>query len=72
MPKVHSQEAGIMFGRKIIAWPVTWICYGLGHIISKPMLWFDWAWIYPAYNNLMGWSYDIQLWGGDDFGPWKR
>ena len=44
--------------------------YWLGDFVSKPMHYLNWAWLYPAYNNLMTWSYDIQEWGGD-YGPWK-
>lgn len=71
MPKVPQLETGQMFGRKILAWPVCWALYWAGHVISKPMHWMDLAGLYPIYNWLMITSYDVQEWGGDDFGPWK-
>lgn len=60
------------FGRKIIACPLSWLFYWLGDFTSHIMHAFDWAFLYPIYNRLMIWSFDIQEWGGDDFGPWKH
>ena len=57
--------------RKIIGYILTWILFGLGDLISRPMNRFDWAWIYPAYNNLMLWSYNTQEWAGNS-SPWKK
>ena len=37
---------------------VAWSCYLLGDAVSRPMMWFDWGWIYPVYNRLMRMSYD--------------
>ena len=38
---------------------LAYIAYYLGHWISFPMHWFDWGWLYPAYNRLMIWSADL-------------
>ena len=56
--------------KKIIAWPLTWLFFWLGDLVSKPMHYLNWAWLYPAYNNLMGWSVDVQDWA-DVKGPWR-
>jgi len=24
--------------------------YGIGHVLSKPMLWLDWGWLYKPYS----------------------
>jgi len=46
---------------------LAYIAYYLGHWISFPMHWFDWGWLYPAYNRLMIWSAEL-----DDEGViWK-
>lgn len=57
--------------KKIIGWPLTWLLFWLGDLVSKPMHYFDWWWLYPVYNNLMGWSVDVQDWAGLS-GPWKE
>ena len=58
--------------RKIIGYLLSWLFFWLGHWISRPMYrWDCFAWLYPAYNNLMGWSYDIQEWA-DNNSPWKK
>lgn len=49
---------------------MSYILYWLGDIISKPMLWFDWAFLYKSYNYLMLKSADIQHKTGK--GPWRR
>lgn len=46
------------------------VLFCLGHWIHFPMDWFDWAWLYPAYNWLMDRSYRTQVWGGG-VGPWR-
>ena len=56
--------------KKLIGYTLSWTMYWLGDFVSKPMHYLNWAWLYPAYNNLMMWSYDVQEWGGD-YGPWK-
>ena len=38
---------------------LAYIAYYLGHWISFPMYWFDWGWLYPAYNRLMIWSAEL-------------
>jgi hypothetical protein len=30
------------------------VYYWVGHALSIPMVRLDWAWLYPAYNWLMG------------------
>jgi len=49
-------------------WLISWAMYWVGDAISRPMHWFDWAWLYPAYNRIMCLSGDVQ---GDGTGPWK-
>lgn len=65
--------------RKIVAWPIAWGLYYLGHMWSKPLEW-DWPdnkknedkkWVewyvgfwYVPYNNLMNWSLRVNDWGG--------
>ena len=41
----------------------------LGHWVHFPMVWFDWAWLYPVYSGLMNASHNIQTWAGNA-GPW--
>lgn len=58
--------------RKIIGYVLSWVLFGLGDLISKPMNYWDcMSWLYPAYNNLMLWSYNIQNWANNN-GPWKK
>ena len=62
----------ILTMRKILAYILSWILFGLGDLISRLMNRFDcMAWLYPTYNNLMLWSYNIQEWAGNS-GPWKK
>lgn len=35
--------------------------YLLGHVISIPMAKFDWAWLYPIYNQLMITSSNLDI-----------
>ena len=51
-----------------IRWLLAWLLYFLGDLISRPMMAFDWAWLYRPYNKLMSWSSDIQV---GEYGPWK-
>lgn len=37
--------------------------YFWGHIISRPMLWFGWGFIYPYYNDWMTKSADYDIEG---------
>lgn len=57
--------------RKAIGWVLSWILYWLGDLVSKPMEWFDFWWLYPVYNRLMTWSLQVQDWCGNT-GPWKE
>ena len=45
------------------------VLFCLGDWISRPMSYWDWTWLYPAYNWLMDASYRTQVWGGA--GPWQ-
>jgi len=49
---------------------IAYIAYYLGHWISFPMYWFDWGWLYPAYNRLMIWSAELDdegvIWSAPD------
>jgi hypothetical protein len=49
---------------------MSYFYYYIGHIISKPMLVFDWAFLYKSYNYFMLKSADIQDKTGK--GPWRR
>jgi hypothetical protein len=60
-----------MFIKKVLARLASEILFYLGHWISYPMTWFDWAWLYPAYNRLMTWSVNMQDWAGNEK-PWTR
>jgi len=60
-----------MFINKVLARVASEILFYLGHWISYPMNWFDWAWLYPMYSKLMCWSLDIQEWAGNEK-PWTR
>jgi hypothetical protein len=57
--------------KKIIARIFSEILYCMGHWISFPMCYFDWAWLYPIYHRLMIWSSDVQDWAGNNK-PWKE
>lgn len=58
--------------KKLIAFPISYILYYAGDLISKPMYAYDsFAWLYPAYKNLMYLSSVVQDWANLD-GPWKE
>lgn len=57
--------------KKLIGYIGSWTLYWLGDFTSRPMHSFDWAWLYPTYNNLMLWSSDIQEWAGNET-PWRE
>ncbi len=57
--------------KKILAWPLSWALFWLGDVVSKPMHYFNWAWLYPVYNNLMCWSADVQDWAQLNE-PWRK
>lgn len=46
----------------------SWSLYGLGHLVSIPMLRWDLAFLYSLYRALMLASADIQ--GDSKQGPW--
>jgi hypothetical protein len=60
--------------KKIVAWPITWALFWIGHVLSKLMELSDdglpWR-LYPAYNKLMTYSFIVQIWGGLK-SPWKE
>jgi len=60
-----------MFINKVLARIASEILYYLGHWVSFPMNWFDWAGVYPVYNRLMSWSVNIQDWAGNKK-PWTH
>ena len=43
--------------------PLSYFLWALGHIVSRPMEWFDWGWLYKYYNWLMCHSADLDEWG---------
>lgn len=52
--------------------PLSWLCYWLGDLVSRPMHWWPqpaWAKLYHPYNKLMNWSREVQDWCGAK-GPW--
>ena len=57
--------------KKFTAYILSWLLFSSGDIISRPMHWFDWYWIYPVYNKLMLTSSDIQNWAGNKT-PWGK
>lgn len=67
--KIYKQEGTKL--KKLIGYIITWVLYIVGDIISKPMQWFDWAWLYPTYNRLMLLSYRTQKWAGNET-PWRE
>ena len=56
---------------KLLSRILSEVLYYLGHCICFPMVWFDWAWVYPTYSRLMCWSCDVQDWAGNKL-PWKK
>lgn len=57
--------------KKFIGYIFAWTFYGIGDLISKLLRWEAFCFVYPLYNWLMGTSYLIQMWGGDN-GPWEK
>lgn len=68
---VHIHMVKLIHLKKIVAWPTTWILFGIGHLISKLMdlIYFDP--IYSAYNATMGASIAVQDWARLK-SPWKK
>jgi hypothetical protein len=60
----------------IVAWPISWMLYYIGHIISLVFT-FNlpvYNVLYPIYDRLMLWSIAVQEWyhpTKDDYFPWK-
>ena len=57
--------------KKFTAYILSWLLFWLGELISYPMNYFDWYWIYPVYNKLMLTSGNIQNWAGN-ITPWEK
>jgi hypothetical protein len=57
--------------KQLVARAASEVLYYLGHWIHFPMIWWDWAWLYPIYNRLMSASHAVQTWGGST-GPWQH
>jgi hypothetical protein len=55
--------------KQLIGRAASEVLWFLGDWISRPMYYWDWDWIYPAYNWLMDSSYQIQVWAGNN-SPW--
>ena len=55
--------------KKLLGRVVSEVLWYLGDWVSLPMIYWDWAWIYPVYNWLMDSSHRVQVWSGND-GPW--
>jgi hypothetical protein len=56
--------------KRITGFILSWLLWVIGDLIGRPMVSFDWAWLYPAYNWLMLTSSDLHAWGG--IGPWRE
>jgi hypothetical protein len=61
--------------KKLIAWPLAWACYWLGHAVSRPLAWWDmWQWVHDAlyvpYTFFMMRSVAFQGWAGGDGSRW--
>lgn len=50
----------------VIAWPIAWTLYGIGHAIARTIMNHGWvgAQFYPIYNRLMISSCSWSDWGG--------
>lgn len=47
---------------------LAWILFGLGDLVSRPMNYSGFGWLYLPYNWLMSRSSDLQV---GDCGPWR-
>jgi hypothetical protein len=56
--------------KQLIGCVVSEVLWFLGDWVSRPMYYWDWAWLYPTYNWLMDSSYSTQIWAGND-SPWQ-
>jgi hypothetical protein len=57
--------------RKLVGYTISWTLYRLGDLVSHPMDYFDWDWLYSTYNKLMISSMLVQDWAGNDT-PWEK
>ena len=51
--------------RKLIAWPLAWALYGIGHAVSKCISKRT-GFLYPVYNWAMVLSANVSDWAGLD------
>lgn len=61
--------------RTVVAWPLAWGLFWLGHATSRVFLRFDaTAFMYPVYSRLMCASLDLQEWAGGEgsLWPWQH
>ncbi|CAB3730205.1 hypothetical protein LMG22037_05515 [Paraburkholderia phenoliruptrix] len=61
--------------KRVIGWPIAWALFWIGHVLSRPLIWWHWAdclapVLYPAYSRCMLASSDVQDWAGTK-GPWE-
>lgn len=56
--------------KKTLAFWLSITLFTLGDLVSKPMIKFDWSWLYPMYNKLMLWSVGLQR-RYKCVGPWQ-
>jgi hypothetical protein len=57
--------------KKLVAYIASWILFWIGDLISKPMNYFNWDWLYPIYNCLMLSSHLVQIWANNNK-PWEK
>lgn len=57
--------------KKCIGWPIAWILFISGDLISRLMNLFPSWGLYWIYNNLMYWSISVQDWA-DIKGLWNK
>jgi hypothetical protein len=56
--------------KQVLILLASWAIFSFGHLISWPMRWFRWGWLYPIYNRLMVTSHNVQ--GPSARGPWSE
>jgi len=57
--------------KKLVAYIASWILFWIGDLISKPMNYFNWDWLYPIYKCSMLVSYRVQIWANNNT-PWEK
>lgn len=57
--------------KRMIAFPVSWMLFGIGHAVSYLLQWKYTFFVYPIYTWHMLKSYDVQEWGDVQRGPWE-